>query len=101
MVCGLSNQAIQKRLLSEPDPSLEKVMEIAQSMEAADANARALHKAPEPVALVDEGTPSLETRPSPSSTRACSVSYNTRGSIFGWRRPGTFYHVMRAATYVE
>ena len=55
VVCGLSNQATQKRLLSEPDPSLEKVMEIAQSMEAADANARALQKPPEPVALVDRG----------------------------------------------
>ena len=55
VVCGLSNQATQKRLLSEPDLSLEKVMEIAQSMEAADANARALQKPPEPVALVDRG----------------------------------------------
>ena len=25
----------------------------------------------------------------------------TRGSIFVGRRPGTFYHVMRAATYIE
>ena len=54
---------------------------------------------------------SLETRPSPSSTRACSVSYNYAWEYFvggggggggpGGRRPGTFYHVMRAATYLR
>ena len=38
---------------------------------------------------------SLETRPSPSSTRACSVSYNYAWEyFFGGRRPGTFYHII-------
>ena len=45
-------------------------------------------------------THSLETRPSASSTHACSVRYYSRGSFFGGRRPGRFYHVMRAATVI-
>ena len=52
----------------------------------------------------DVSDSSLETRPSPSSTRACSVSYNYAWEYFRrelYRRPGTFYHVMRAAIYVE
>ena len=39
---------------------------------------------------------SLETRPSPSSTRACSVSYN-----YAWEYFPVFYHVMRAATVIK
>jgi len=34
-VCGLHNELIQKRLLSEPDLSLAKASEIALAMEAA------------------------------------------------------------------
>ena len=45
---------------------------------------------------------SLETRPSPSSTRACAVSYNYAWEYFRReRRPGIFYHVMRATTNVK
>lgn len=35
-VCGLKNQSIQKRLLAEPDLSLQKALEIAVNMEAAE-----------------------------------------------------------------
>ena len=35
--------------------------------------------------------------PSPSSTWACSICVNW---FFGERRPGQFYHVMRATTYI-
>ena len=43
---------------------------------------------------------SLETGPSASSMLACSVRYYNAWDIFGGRRPGRFYHVMCAATYV-
>ena len=39
-VCGLRNEAIQKRLLAETDLTLSKAMELAQGMEAADRNTR-------------------------------------------------------------
>ena len=42
LVCGLRNEAYQKRLLSEPELTLDKALQIAQSMETADVNARAL-----------------------------------------------------------
>ena len=42
LVCGLTNVAIQKRLLGEVDLTLEKAMEIAQGMEAAEKNAKTL-----------------------------------------------------------
>ena len=41
-VCGLSNKAIQRRLLSEPDLTLTKAMELAQGMEAAERNSKSL-----------------------------------------------------------
>ena len=46
--------------------------------------------------LVSSYTHSLETL-----LHACSVNYNYAWEYFGGRRPGTFYHVMRAVTYVE
>ena len=41
-VCGLHKEAHQKRLLSEPDLTLDKALVIAQSLETVDANARTL-----------------------------------------------------------
>ena len=37
-VCGLRNEAIQKRLLAETDLTISKTMELTQGMEAADRN---------------------------------------------------------------
>ena len=42
LVCGLRSEAIQKRLLSEVDSSLTKAVTTAQSMEAADLEAKSL-----------------------------------------------------------
>ena len=38
-VCGLSNEATQKRLLTEQNLDLAKALEVAQAMEAAQKNA--------------------------------------------------------------
>ena len=38
LVCGLRNEAAQKHLLSKANLMLEKALEIAQGMEAADSN---------------------------------------------------------------
>ncbi len=42
LVCGLRSAGIQKRLLSEADITLKKAIELAQGMEAAEANAKKL-----------------------------------------------------------
>ena len=42
-MCGLRNEAVQQRLLSEGDLTYAKAVEIAQAMEAADKNAREFH----------------------------------------------------------
>ena len=42
IVCGLSNEAIQRRLLSEPDLTLTKAMDLAQAMETAERNSKSL-----------------------------------------------------------
>ena len=42
LVCGLRSENIQRRLLAEKDLSLQKAVDIAQGMEAADRNAKAL-----------------------------------------------------------
>ena len=39
-VCGLKNEAVQKRLLTEADLTLARAVTTAQSMEAADRNAK-------------------------------------------------------------
>ena len=43
LVCGLRKESYQKRLLTERKQTLDKALQIAQSMETADVNARALH----------------------------------------------------------
>ena len=42
LVCGQRSEAIQKRLLSEPEPTLARVLEITQGMEAAHKQAQML-----------------------------------------------------------
>ena len=42
LVCGTSNNAIQRRLLQETDLTFEKALEVASSTEAADKNAQRL-----------------------------------------------------------
>ena len=53
LVCGLSNEAVQRRLLSEEDLTLTKAIELALSLEAAEKNAatakvEAVQQAPAP-----------------------------------------------------
>ena len=42
LVCGIRNENIQRRLLAEADLSLARALELAQSMEAAERNAKSL-----------------------------------------------------------
>ena len=42
LVCGLKSEATQKRLLSEPNLTLKRAIEVAQSMEAAERNTQQL-----------------------------------------------------------
>ena len=49
LVCGLQNESIQKRLLSEEDLTIKKALELAQGMEAADKNAQALKRTESPL----------------------------------------------------
>ena len=41
-MCGLRIESIQKWLLTEPDLTLKKALELAQGMEASDHNAKSL-----------------------------------------------------------
>ena len=42
LVCGLGNASAQRRLLAEPDLSLDKALKITQGMEAAEKNSKTL-----------------------------------------------------------
>jgi len=44
LVCGLRNETIQRKLLSEADLTLARAIEISQGMEAAEKNAKSLKK---------------------------------------------------------
>ena len=73
LVCGMRSEATQKRLLSESDPSLDRVLEVSQGMEAAEENARVLRSTEEPV--VGRVTPDVQQKPATSVTGgACDRS---------------------------
>ena len=60
--CSLQSEAIQKCLLSEVEPTLARIVEIAQGMEAAHKQAQAL-KTPETVTVAKmESRPSLQAK---------------------------------------
>ena len=44
LVCGIENSQIQRRLLAEPNLTLDKTVEILLAMESADRNVRDLQK---------------------------------------------------------
>ena len=66
-VCGLSNSAMQQRLLSEPNLDLAKACELAQGMEAAQKDAKEMQI--NPTGASDE---SLKNRVGTGSSKPCS-----------------------------
>ena len=72
LVCGLRDEAYQKRLLSEPELTLDKALQIAQSMETADVNARALRGSESGIHQMAKGGTTIQVteRSSGTGTRA-------------------------------
>ena len=70
LVCGLRSEAIQKRLLSEADLSLTKAVTTAQSMEAADLEAKSLRVEKSTVSTVKASSSGTRQIPMPSK-KAC------------------------------
>ena len=66
-VCGLSNPAMQWRLLSEPDLVLQKACELAQGIEAARKDAKEMQTLPTGVS-----EESLTNRVGTGSSKSCS-----------------------------
>ena len=58
LVCGLRNESIQKRLLSEANLTYQRAMELAQGMEAAEQNSRLLKSTEPAINQVSNGSPS-------------------------------------------
>ena len=52
LVCGVKNERIQQRLLSEKDLTLAKAIQIAQAMESAASYSKTIlqHQHPKPLA---------------------------------------------------
>ena len=67
-VCGLHNEAMQRRLLGEADLTYSKTMELAQAMEAAEKNARSF-KGTEPAIRKVQGRPNHRTKAKQPCTR--------------------------------
>ena len=42
LVCGIASSSIQRRLLAEPELTLQKAQNLAQALESADKNAKDL-----------------------------------------------------------
>ena len=66
LVCGIENSHIQRRLLAEPNLTLDKAVEISLAMESADRNAKDLQKTPLPA--VNTISPMVKPRAPPSVT---------------------------------
>ena len=66
LVCGINNEAIQRRLLSESKLTYEKALEMAQAMEAAMKNAQELQTGCSARAeAIHDGAPGAESADSP------------------------------------
>ena len=79
LVCGLSNNTIQSRLLAEKELPLEKALDLARSMEAAEQNVHDLQSrssAGEDVNFVQSGKlpPRSEREPKGKACHRCGVS---------------------------
>ncbi|UYV78594.1 hypothetical protein LAZ67_16002094, partial [Cordylochernes scorpioides] len=70
LVCGLRNAKIQRRILSEGDVPLARVVEIALSMEAAEKNTRIFH-VNEPADSVDKIRGEVRNRYDREQKRKC------------------------------
>ncbi|UYV60338.1 K02A2.6-like [Cordylochernes scorpioides] len=70
LVCGLRNAKIQRRILSEGDVPLARVVEIALSMEAAEKNTRIFH-VNEPADSVDKIRAEVRNRYDREQKRKC------------------------------
>ena len=57
LVCGMRNAGTQKRLLSEPELSLKKAIELSQAYEAADKNAKEIQTPTQLVQQVPNAKP--------------------------------------------
>ena len=57
LVCGLRSETTQRRLLSEADLTLQKAVDLAQSMEAADKNTKSLKTTDPPLHQISAGAP--------------------------------------------
>ena len=89
-VCGVYNEATQKKLLTKGDVKLNKAVERAQSMEAAHKNAQAL-KASAPDLTV--GAIGRSTIHVPSQrTRASSASHSPQNPCYCCGQTGHFFH---------
>ena len=82
LVCGLSNNTIQRRLLAEKELPLEKALDLARAMEAAEQNVHDLQSrssAGEDVNFVRQGRsgklpPRREREPKGKACHRCGVS---------------------------
>ena len=72
LVCGLGNEAHQKRLLSEPDLTLDKALVLAQSLETADVNAKTLRGHEPALRRLSQGSSRQHSAPSRGKARPSS-----------------------------
>lgn len=72
LVCGLGNEAHQKRLLSEPDLTLDKALVLAQSLETANVNAKTLDGHKPDLWQLSQGSSHQHSAPSQGKARPSS-----------------------------
>ena len=75
LVCGISSSSIQRRLLAEPELTLQKAQDLAQAIESADKNVRDLQGQRQPPAT--STLHAVTRRQAPRWTRARTDSGKT------------------------
>ena len=74
IVCGVRSEAIQKRLLSEADPTLATVVKVAQGIEVAHKGAQAIKPDPVVAAVVSSGRSRSEAEVSRKPCYRCGLA---------------------------
>ena len=69
LVCGITNSAVQKRLLAEKELSLDKAVALAQSVEMAEQGAKDLHSSAISKPTTTPDTDLFKINPGPSTKR--------------------------------
>ena len=79
-ICGVRSEAIHNKLLTEPDLTIKKAQDIAQSIESADLNAKDIKgdASPQSETINASSPPAVQEREKEGTCYRCSRNHNPK-----------------------